>query len=246
MYHPNRETIATIDTLLRGLRHELSSTATVLLLAIEQLDLAAAQGDTDLREKLRELHGDLAQLSRLIIRLRQYPENSVEGVPVNLVAIVDEAIAQLKPMASRLGIAIDAQLPSTSQWANGSEQSVMHAFRGLIENALEATAAFESIEPVEISMRIENRLITLVVADRGPGFTANVVHEGILIRPGYTTKREDGTARGLGMGLLVAQAVSELWGGTLRLQNRAKGGALAIMTLPMSPANPVQSPSDKE
>jgi signal transduction histidine kinase len=70
----------------------------------------------------------------------------------------------------------------------------------------------------------------LAVLDRGPGFAADEseqvfqrFHRGSAGRSG---------PRGTGLGLPIARALMERWGGSARAENRDGGGAAVVLELP--------------
>jgi|GEM_PF-3124330 len=71
----------------------------------------------------------------------------------------------------------------------------------------------------------ERRFSRVDVDDRGPGFPPE--HMENLLTP-FFTPRTGGT----GLGLTIAKRIAEDCGGTIRLSNRAAGGAQATVFLP--------------
>ena len=99
----------------------------------------------------------------------------------------------------------------------------------LIKNALEAIG--DSRKPhVEVATRRlqdgGRALVELAVADNGPGLP-----EGFGERwfEPYTTSK----ARGTGLGLAVVKKIAEEHGGSVRAENRAEGGAVFTLRLPL-------------
>lgn len=67
------------------------------------------------------------------------------------------------------------------------------------------------------------------VTDEGPGFTPEALERGL--DPFFTTKGGEGS--GLGLAMVYDQV--QLAGGTVRLANRAEGGAVVTLRLPLRP-----------
>jgi len=99
------------------------------------------------------------------------------------------------------------------------------ALMNLLNNAADAGP-----QPIEIHARWDSSSFTLEIRDHGQGLS-----EEAALKAGsafFTTKTE-----GRGLGLFLANATIERMGGTVRLFNRAEGGAATVLTLPVIGAN---------
>jgi signal transduction histidine kinase len=93
----------------------------------------------------------------------------------------------------------------------------------IVRNA--ADASLETGGSVMMRWRIANDQIVIEVEDEGHGLggTTN------LFVPFFTTK-----PTGTGIGLVLSRQIAEAHGGTLTLENRKEGGAVARLRLPLS------------
>jgi len=69
------------------------------------------------------------------------------------------------------------------------------------------------------------------VRDQGPGLP-DFAHDK-LFTPFFSLPRPDGATKGTGLGLCFVREIAQLHGGTAALENRAEGGAVARLTLPI-------------
>ena len=103
------------------------------------------------------------------------------------------------------------------------------ALHNLIKNALEAIGDARKPQIV-VSTRIvredEQDWVELAVADNGPGLPAGFGER--WFEP-YTTSKNKGT----GLGLAVVKKIAEEHGGSIRAENRAQGGAVFTLRLPI-------------
>ncbi len=100
----------------------------------------------------------------------------------------------------------------------------------LLENAISFSPAGETVD-LTIG-RSEDGGLSLCVLDRGPGLGGDA-STGVAIRPfRQGDERRARRHEGMGLGLPIARALIELHGGTLTLNNRQGGGAIAQAVLP--------------
>ena len=103
-------------------------------------------------------------------------------------------------------------------------------FGQLLVNLLENAAKYSPEEtPIEIEAESSGEAITLEVRDRGPGFPAT---DQQRIFEKFYRGRSDGP-RGAGLGLAICRAIIEAHRGTIDAFNRAGGGAVFRIHLPL-------------
>lgn len=83
-----------------------------------------------------------------------------------------------------------------------------------------------------VEVRSDERGVSIEVADEGPGIPEDVLPR--IFDPFFTTK---GSARGIGLGLFVAEGLARRYGGRLRAHNRPDGGACFTIELPSAGAD---------
>lgn len=103
-----------------------------------------------------------------------------------------------------------------------SDTVLRQAFGNVIENAAEVS------DPVEVTARIADAMLVIVVKDRGPGFTEEMLAE--FGRPYRSTKNRPGS----GLGLFLVSNMLRKFGGTIAAENRSGGGAAVTMRLPLA------------
>ena len=93
----------------------------------------------------------------------------------------------------------------------------------VLDNALEASPGWVAMEAGR-----DGDTLVLTVSDAGPGFTPEMLaHFG---KPYQSTKGKPGH----GLGLFLVVNVSRTLGGTVSASNRAEGGAMVRLTLPLA------------
>ena len=105
-----------------------------------------------------------------------------------------------------------------------AEQTLTQAIVNILNNAADA-----SPDNIEISARWNAHELELEICDRGAGLTPDA--EQAAGRPFFTTKAP---GEGLGLGLFLAHATLNRFGGSVHLYNREGGGVCTRLTLPLS------------
>lgn len=96
----------------------------------------------------------------------------------------------------------------------------------LLQNASDAHPGGE----VKVSARLEGDRLLLCVRDHGGGISEEASR--LIFEPFFTTKS---AGQGTGLGLYTSYGLAKELGGELSLVNHAEGGALATLSLPLSP-----------
>jgi two-component system, cell cycle sensor histidine kinase and response regulator CckA len=164
-------------------------------------------------ERIRELVYELTQYaSGETLELEEHPAR----------ALVDDAIAQVQPVAQRRRVSFKvtgaphATLPA-------DRDRLVGAFARILENAVQATPVGGEVR-VTIEPASADRL-RILIDDSGGGFAP--VDLPRIFEP-FFSRRPGGT----GMGLALALRVAERHGGAIAATNREGGGARITLDLP--------------
>ena len=154
--------------------------------------------------------------------------------PVDLAQLLaDTRTLAQAALPDHLRLMVEApDLPGTVLLDPGALQD---ALLNLVLNARDAMGA----KPGTISLTlrtIRDTWLEFTLSDQGPGFTPDALRHGM--DPFFTTKGAAGT----GLGLAMVYDHAQMVGGTVRLSNRAEGGALVTLRLPLRPAQPQGTP----
>lgn len=221
--------------------HELKTPLTALLLVGDSLAAQATRSNAVLIERLqrelqrlRELVGDLLELSRL--------ENSLPGDDeryrrLDLCDLLDEAWSSLRPLAEQRGVSLELpRCPSAP--LRGDEGRLHRALLNLLDNALRYSPDGTVIE-VEITGT--GQWWELTVRDHGSGFSdtdlKHLFERFYRGDPSRVRSRRSGS----GLGLAIVQQIALTHGGRVEARNHPGGGALMELVLPHgeSPLPPI-------
>jgi PAS domain S-box-containing protein len=216
----------------RRLAHEVKNPLTPIQLAAERLRRRfigrLPPDETELLD--RATHTIVAQVEALKSMVNSFGDYArppqLAARPLTLHALVGEVLDLYEN---------DQRLQLTRHFASQELQVRADAGRlrqllhNLLKNALEAIGDGRKAHVEVLTRRIEDgarAFVELAVADNGPGLP-----EGFGERwfEPYTTSK----ARGTGLGLAVVKKIAEEHGGSVRAENRAEGGAVFTLRLPL-------------
>lgn len=212
------EQLVALGTLAAGAAHELGTPLSTIAVLAKELESEHAQ-DTALVADLRVLRAQTERCKKILTSLTTQAEGTtLSACDVYLHKLLEQW-QLLRPQ-----VRINAQL-SGEQAAPllKADRTLDQALLNLLNNAADV-----SPEGIDFLGRWNTGQLTLEIRDRGPGISADVAARAGDVF--FTTK---GPSGGLGIGLFLANATIERFGGTVNLFNREEGGACVRVTLPL-------------
>jgi len=175
----------------------------------------------------------LATIERLANQILEKPivpplsrEEGIESVVLN--DLVGERARQLwqNDPYRKAELRLDLQLPGAAI-VRVSPEWLRRAFDILVDNAVEAVANREQ-RVVAIGTRAADGGAEILVSDTGPG-----IPEEIRAKIGLEPIEKPEDAKGLGMGLLMAQTIVQTYAGELRMADTGPKGTTMVIWLPL-------------
>jgi len=163
------------------------------------------------------LIGDLLDMVRL-----ETGRPSVRREWVPLEEIVGSALQRLEPRLEGRDLSVD--LPADLPLLFVDPVLFEHLLHNLVENALKHTTG-----PVEVRASAAEGTVVIEVADRGPGIPAG--GEQKVFERFYRGPAARGP--GMGLGLSICRSIVLIHDGSICAANRAGGGAVFRIRLPM-------------
>jgi two-component system OmpR family sensor kinase len=210
--------------------HELRTPLTVVRSSVEHLRSHPARSVAEVGTALDDIDAEVSHLSTLVddlLLLARADSGALDLAlgPVELGDLAAEAAAALAtPAAARdVRVEIDPE-PAMIQ---GDPVRLRQLVTILVDNALRHSPAGSA---VQVIVRRERDVATLLVLDHGPGVPAEDlarVFDRFWRAPG-----EDGG--GAGLGLAIAAAIVARHGGRIGVANRPVGGAAFTVQLPLA------------
>ena len=219
--------------------HELKTPVGALALLAETVEDAADDPEAVRRfagrmrqeaARLTNLVQDMITLSRI-----QAAEPVPDPVPVELGAVVAEALDRCRMKASARGIELAAS-GSHGLWVLGDEDLLVTALRNLLENAV---AYSPDKTRVGITTKRASRdAVEISVADQGIGIPERDL-ERIFERFYRVDAARSRATGGTGLGLAIVKHVTAAHGGQVTVVSKEGAGSTFTLRLPVRPTNAV-------
>jgi two-component system, OmpR family, sensor histidine kinase ChvG len=221
----------TLEAFASDVSHELKNPLAAIRSATE---LLAEIEDPDDRERFVALvQREVARMERLLTGLREIGEidarlEAEAPAIVDLDALLKEAAEGFRRRADS-AVEIVLHTPGGPVPVRGRPERLHQVFENLLDNA-------RSFSPtggtVIVTLERRNGTATVRIDDQGPGIPEThldrIFDRFFTYRPGEPHARDGHT----GLGLAIAKAIVEGYGGAIRAVNRGEGGARFEVVLP--------------
>ncbi|MDD2987707.1 MAG: PAS domain S-box protein [Zoogloea sp.] len=225
--------LVTMGEMASTLAHELnqplaaiSSYNTGCINMIDKGDMSPGEL-SGILEKIGKQAQRAGQIIRRVHAFVRRSEPKCEPVDVN--AILREAVGLVEPDAERRGVSIQQDLAEALPAVAADPVMIEQVAINLIRNGMDAMAdAPRPQRNLNLTTRLQDGMLILSVADRGKGIPPEVAEK--LFAPFFTTKEE-----GMGMGLNICRSIAELHRGRLSFEDNPGGGTIFHFSLPVQP-----------
>jgi two-component system sensor histidine kinase KdpD len=223
------------SSLLSSVSHDLrtplatiAGAASSILEGTETLDIASC------KEMVREIYQESMRLNRLVgnlLDMTRLESGTLQIVPE--LQLVDEVVgAALTYVEDRIrSHVVCTKIPADLPFISVDEILIQQMLVNLLENA---TKYAPSGSQIEIAAEADGAMVTISVADRGPGIPAE--RKKRIFEKFY--REEPSKSTGAGLGLAICSAIIEAHGGSIWVEDRTGGGAVFKFTVPYADAPP--------
>jgi two-component system sensor histidine kinase CpxA len=210
---------------LGDIAHELCSPIARIQVGLGVLEQRAEDNQ---KEYVLGVQEEVEHMSSLINELLSFSKAGMNAstTPLTRVNVADTVRQVLQREANyeaRIETHIDGQLEVIAH-PDYLFRSVANIIRNAIRYAGEAG-------PIAVSASEKGGVVSITVADNGPGIPASELEEVFkpFYRPEFARQRETG---GVGLGLAIVRTCVEACGGTVKCRNRSPKGLEAEIRLP--------------
>jgi signal transduction histidine kinase len=222
------------DEFLAMLAHELRNPLAPIysaaqLLRTGKLNATRIQETSKLIERqvdhMRKLVDDLIEVSRVTRGLVE-----LDHADVDLHAVIDTAVEQVRPLLNARGHHLVLRLPSEPVILRGDRVRLIQVISNLLNNAAKYTIDAGTIG---ISVRGGHEEVEIVVEDDGPGIGPELLPNvfGLFVQGRRLPDRPQG---GLGLGLALVKTLVELHKGSVSAWSDGSNGSRFTVQLPWS------------
>jgi signal transduction histidine kinase len=232
--------LESLGTLAGGIAHDFNNILGAILGFGEMAQQHAAPG-SDMRRYIDRVMQAGARARVLVRRILDFSRSGVaERVPVHIQAVVEEALAMLRPTLQD-GIRIDARLDAGTAAVLGDGTQLHQVVMNLCTNAAQALGDAGAIEVVLERETLDaprpllhgelapGHYVRLVVADTGAGMSPEVLQRAF--DPFFTTKK---LGEGTGLGLSMVHGIVTDLCGAIDIATEAGHGTRVTVWLPVS------------
>jgi len=199
--------------------HELRTPLATILTHLEVLLLPDISKEIG-RQSLRLLKAEAQRMARLVNDMlelgRLETTVELERRPVDLLTVVEEAMAQIAPQAEEREIAISLEADAPLPLILGNADRLKQVFLNLLDNAVRYSRPGDR---VVVSLRRVREGIACTVSDTGPGIPAE--HLPYVTRRFYRAVPEG--EGGSGLGLALVKEILRLHQSKLSIESQTEG-----------------------
>lgn len=238
--------MAAAGALADGVAHEINNPLSVVL-GHAQLLLSRPERSPFEADDLRKIISSARRIADIIRRFTDFakPASTVGHESTDVNRVLDEALRLVYGQAKRDKVRVVRDFDDNLPFIIGSESHLQQAFLNLFLNALEAIQQ-TAHPPPQPELRVTTRRlhggvrvgaqvwetggVEVQIADNGCGISRTNLER--IFEPGFTTKVENGTVRGLGIGLFVTYNVVEAHQGMVTVESEVGKGSVFTVRLP--------------
>ncbi|MCK5607703.1 GHKL domain-containing protein, partial [Candidatus Pacearchaeota archaeon] len=227
------EKMATIGRLAAGIAHEINNPLQMITTQsgwIEELlpeeDPNCIKNLEEYTEAIKKIRYHVRRAGNVTHRLLGFSRKiSAEKECVNINEIIEETVSFVENEAKNNNIVINRNLNKAIPKTMTDGPHLQQVFLNLFNNALDAV---EQNGSIDITTRVDKKIIFVEIADSGPGIDPKIMNQ--IFDPFFTTKDP---GKGTGLGMSICYDIMKKLGGAIRVKNRKEGGAIFTLAIPI-------------
>ncbi len=227
--------MAAVGELADGVAHEINNPLTVILGTI-QLLLRRSGLDARTISDLDKVEQETQRIADIVKNFIDFarPDSTEVYSPLDVNQLLQEILSLLDSRLTSQGVHLVKKFGPNLPPVLGHDGQLRQTFYHIIINSLEAMSLMEA-PPTGHWLKVttgmlSNQAVEIIIADTGYGIQKKDLDS--IFEVGFTTKIEEGTVRGLGMGLFIAYNIIQAHHGTIDAESEAGKGTIFKIILP--------------
>ncbi len=228
------------NSLLSAISHDLRTPLAAIVGASSSLLAEDVQLSMEAKRDLsRDILESAQRMSELVNNVLDMARLQAGAVKLNrqwypLEEVVGSVLTRLQERLKQHSVVVN--LPLNLPWLYIDGGLMEQVLANLLENAVKYTPTGT---PIEINASVADNMVTVEVADRGPGLPPGSEE---LVFEKFHRAQLEGPQGGVGLGLTICRAIIEVHGGKIWAENRSGGGAVFKFSLPAMSQPPTVKP----
>jgi signal transduction histidine kinase len=230
------EKLAIVGQIAAAVAHELNNILTPLLMYAKLIyKETAGEGNSEVTEFASQITSIANRASDMLRQLVDASRNeSAITIPVNMVKVVNNALALLAPRINNQNITIQRQYSDNLPLVVGNPSQLEQVFINIALNAFDAMPGgghfSVTVQPEnsQVNALTPSQFISIHLSDTGDGISAE--HISNIFDPFFTTKAR---GAGAGLGLFVSYLIVNQHNGAIEVESKPGVGTTFIVKLPI-------------
>jgi len=221
-----------------GVSHELRTPLAVIRAAGENLADDVVHDADKTRQYGELISREGRRLSNMVERVLLFAKMrsgnlQFERLPVDLPAIIDDAIASNQAWATEHSVAVAREIPDSLPSIQGDPAALSSVMQNLISNALKYSRRGGTVTVQARAVKSDTEdAVQIAIHDQGDGIPGHEIPH--LFEPFFRGKRARATQiQGSGLGLSLVKQVVEGHGGSIEVVSTMGAGSTFLVHLPL-------------
>ena len=191
--------------------------------------------DPDARRRFLEIiQRHATRMERLVkdlLRLAMLDagKERLETAPADIGALIGGIVEDMAPAAAAKGLRVTTSAGRDTRGVPVDAAKVHDIIRNLVENAINYT---QDGGEVAVTAVVDDGTLAVTVSDNGPGIPPEDLAR--VFERFYRVDKSRGRPGGTGLGLAIVKHLADLHGGSVRVRNGERGGAIFEVRLPLA------------
>ncbi|KZL19029.1 Sensor protein CpxA [Pseudovibrio axinellae] len=201
--------------MLAAISHDLRTPITSLRIRAEFVD------DKEDRERMIATLDEMQAMVEETLAFTREDSKHEELRPVDLGSLLESIANDQEDMGNHVSVEAHDRIVLKCR-----PLALKRAFQNLIGNAIRYG------EEASVSFEVDEAHAVITISDKGPGIPADRLNDVFEPFVRLEESRNEKTG-GIGLGLAITRSIIHAQGGTIRLENSAENGLMAIVSLPL-------------